>query len=160
LGPLSFYISRSPSDPAPDKVPEKGGINIEEAHFGVIFNKTIEQLQSGIDYYVTGASVAAAQGGGFDVTLTIPDNDLAVCDTFAIVTSSGAPNYVGEYEGQSAGAGSQVPVHMANNPGPFVGSASVIRRTIKDPLDLRDDGLRTGIAVPGSIQDWQNSLDD
>jgi Ca2+-binding RTX toxin-like protein len=158
LGPLSFYISRSPSDPAPDKVPEKGGINIEEAHFGVIFNKTIEQLQSGIDYNVTAASVAAAQGGGFNVTLTIPNNDLETGDTFAIVAAPAASSYVGEYTVVSVN-GSQVSVHMGSNPGPFAGSGDVIRRTIKDPLDLRDDGLRTGIAVPGSITDWQNSLD-
>jgi len=159
LGPLQFYITKSPSE-TPDAVePPPGTIVVESASFGVIFSKTIEQLQSVIDYSATAATTPVASGDKFSVTLTIKDHDLEEGDSFAIVEANGSPNYVGEYEVDSV-LGNKVTVLMDTNPGPFAGPASIIRRTIKDPLDLRDDGLRTGISIPGSLQDWNDNLDE
>ena len=53
-----------------------------------------------------------------------------------------------------------VTYRVKSDPGPFVGSAQIVRLTIKDPLDLRDGGLEAGIAPPDSINDWRTQLDE
>jgi hypothetical protein len=42
--------------------------------------------------------------------------------------------------------------------GDFVGDAEIVRLTITDPLDLRDEGLESGIAPPESIVVWRDQL--
>jgi len=153
LGPLQFYISKSPTETPDADPPPPGTIVVESASFGVIFSKTIEQLQNDPDYVVTGPTTSVAAGTKWSVTLTIPEHDFEKDDALAIVEAT-SPNYVGEYTVADVD-GDKVTILMD---AALVGSASIIRRTIKDPLDLRDSGLQTGISV-GSIEEWNNSLD-
>ena len=152
LGPLQFFLSGGPIK----RFEPTTGLTIEEAHLGVRFNTTIEDLQTETDFTTTVAQVEAV-GSVFRVTLTIPDHDLAIGNDFRIRNADNS-NYDGEFK-VFAVNGDQVSYEVANDPGLFIGDAEIIRLTITDPFDLRDAGLESGIAPPDSIFVWRDQLD-
>ena len=152
LGPLQFFVSGGPIK----RFEPTTGLTIEEVHLGVRFNTTIEELQTETDFTTTSAQVVP-DGTEFLVTLTIPDHDLALGDRFRI-KDAGNSFYDGKFEVAAVNA-DEVTYRVANNPGTFVGSANIIRLTITDALDLRDEGLESGIATPGDIFIWRDQLD-
>ena len=156
LGPLQFFVSGGPIK----RFEPTTGLTIEAVRLGVLFNTTIEQLQNETDFTTTAASVAPAPAGhtGFLVTMTIDDHDLAKGDRFR-VKDAGNSNFDGEFVVFDDPVGDQVQYLVETDPGTFVGSANIIRLTIKDPFDLRDEGLKSGITPPDSIQDWRDQLD-
>ena len=54
--------------------------------------------------------------------------------------------------------GDEVIYEVAADPGLWVGDAEILRLTITDPFDLRDEGLESGIAPPESILVWREQL--
>lgn len=157
LGPLQFFLSGGPIK----RFEPTTGLTIEEAHLGVRFNTTIEDLQTETDFMATAASVEQIETapGVFvsRVTLTIAGNDLAIGNDFRIRNADNS-NYDGEFK-VFAVNGDQVTYEVSNDPGLFIGDAEIIRLTITDPFDLRDAGLESGIAPPDDIFVWRAQLD-
>jgi len=152
LGPLQIFVSGGPIR----RFEPTTGLTLEEVHLGVRFNTTIEDLQTETDFQATGATVTP-DSTGYLVTLTIPDHDLAIGDDFRIREADN-DNYNRDFTVFTVN-GDQVSYWVEYNPGAFVGSAQIIRLTIKDPFDLRDEGLQSGIAPPANIEDWRAQLD-
>ena len=152
LGPLQFFIFGGPIR----RFEPTTGLTIEELRFGVSFNTTIEGLQTETDFQATGATVTP-DSTGYLVTLTIPDHDLEVGDDFRII-NAGSKDYNGDFTVLTFN-GDQVTYRLKYDPGEFVGSAQIIRLTIKDPFDLLDEGLQSGIGPPDDIEDWRKQLD-
>ena len=152
LGPLQFFISGGPIK----RFEPTTGLTIEEAHLGVRFNSTIEDLQTETDFEATAATVQPI-GSTSRITMTIAGHDLAIGDEFRI-RNAGNNAYNGEFT-VFAVNGDQVTYEVAGNPGLFVGDAEVVRLTITDPFDLRDEGLESGIAPPDDIFVWRDQLD-
>ena len=155
LGPLQFFISGGPIK----RFEPTTGLTIEEAHLGVRFNTTIEELQTETDFVVAQQSVQveAAPAGGFLVTLTIEGHDFEVGNELRVKDADNS-TFDGIFDVLTVN-GDQVTYRMEADPGLFVGSANIIRLTITDPLDLRDEGLESGIAVPDDIFAWRDQLD-
>lgn len=162
LGPLQFFGSLD----APMMLEPITGLAISSMRVGLRFNTTIEELQTETDFQATEATVTP-DGSEFLVTLTIAgEHDLEgptpggtrPGDDFRI---SGAGNdaYNGKFTVVSA-TENTVTYGMDHNPGLLVGSAEIIRLTIKDPLDLQDEGLNSGTAPPDDILDWRDQLDN
>jgi Ca2+-binding RTX toxin-like protein len=124
----------------------------------VRFNTTIEDLQTETDYFVTGADAQPLGGGpNYRATLTIPDHDLEVGNRFRISNASN-DNFNRDFTVLAVN-GDQVVVDFQGDPGAFVGSGSVTKLTITNPLDLRDEGLEAGISPPEDIFVWRSQLD-
>ncbi len=151
LGPLHFYVSGGPIK----RFEPTTGLTLEEVNLGIRFNTTIEELQTETDFQATAASVQSV-GAGWRVTLTVPEHDLAIGDEFRI-RDAGNAAYNGDFTVFAAN-GDEVILELATNPGLWVGDADIMRLTITDPLDLRDEGLESGIAPPESILVWREQL--
>ena len=104
----------SPDRPSTTRAGAQGHLKVESASFGVIFNKTIEQLQTEIDYYVTAAHVdrtGVPDDAGYPpVTLTIPATTSRPA-TRSRSSRRTIDNYVGEYEVESVN-GNEVTIKM------------------------------------------------
>jgi len=168
LGPLQFFGSVDKSI----MLEPTTGLAISSMRVGVQFNKTIEDLQTETDFQATGATVTK-DGDRFLVTLTIDgEHDLEgptpggtrPGDEFRI---HGAENdaYNSDEENRTftvvSATESTVTYQVDRDPGEFGGDAAdIIRHTIKDPLDLRDEGLNSGVAPPADIYVWREQLDN
>lgn len=151
LGPLQFFVSAKAPTPLE---PAVTGLETSAMRLGVRFNTTIEDLQTETDFMATTGNFNAANSS---VTLAIPDHDLAVDNDFRI-RDAGNSAFDGDFTVLTVN-GDEVTYKVDAHPGGFVGSAEIVRRTITDPLDLRDKGLESGIAPPDSIEDWEDQLD-
>ncbi len=177
LGPLQFFFSYSPEKKVKDPVTgliklesyKFGSLKLEEFGGGIRFNSTIENLQTFDDpsditdvleesgRFLIDANHVEHAPSGAQVTLTIAEHDLAAGDRFRI-QGAGNDQYDGDFTVLTVN-GDQVIYDAGTPPGPFVGAAQVIRLTIKDPLDLRREGLASGIAPPNDIFAWRDQLD-
>ena len=162
LGPLQFFASLD----VPIMLEPITGLAISSMRLGVSFYTTIEGLQTDTDFYATDATVEEAEYPDPDdskhpylykVTLTIPDHDLEVGDDFRILNADNE-NYEGDFTVLTVN-GDQVTYRLKYNPGTFIGTADIIRLTIKDPLDLSDEGLNYGVEPPKDIFEWRQQLD-
>ena len=151
LGPLHFYVSGGPIK----RFEPTTGLTLEEVNLGIRFNTTIEELQTETDFQAIAATVQAV-GAAWRVTLTVPEHDLAIGDEFRI-RDAGNAAYNGDFT-VFAVNGDEVILELVANPGLWVGDAEIMRLTITDPLDLRDEGLESGIAPPESILVWREQL--
>jgi Ca2+-binding RTX toxin-like protein len=163
LGPLQFFGSLD----VPIVLEPITGLAISSMRLGLRFNSTIEDLQTETDFQATGATVTP-DGNDFLVTLTIAgEHDLEgptpggtrPGDDFRIRGATETDPYNGKFTVVSV-TESTVTYRVADNPGLFVGSKQITRLTIKDPLDLRDDGLNSGPAPPDDLLVWRQQLRD
>ena len=151
LGPLHFYVSGGPIK----RFEPTTGLTLEEVNLGIRFNTTIEELQTETDFQATAATVEQV-GDVWRVTLTIPDHDLVTGNEFRI-REAGNANYNGDFT-VFAVNGDEVIFELAADPGSLPGDAEILRLTITDPFDLRDEGLESGVAPPESILVWREQL--
>ena len=151
LGPLQFFVS---AEVPIILEPVFTGLAISEMRLGVRFNTTIEDLQTETDFTAIAGAFKTADSR---VTLTIPNHDLAVGNDFRIRNAANEA-FEGNFTVLSVN-GDEVTYEVDANPGSFIGDVEIVRLTITDPLDLRDTGLRAGIAPPESILDWKDQLD-
>ncbi|MDH3274822.1 MAG: hypothetical protein OEM99_09825, partial [Gammaproteobacteria bacterium] len=152
-GPLQFFIAGG----GLKRFEFNSGLTLEEVRLGVRFFTNIEGLQTETDF------TAKAQVGVYDtatrqITLTIPGHDLEIDDEFRI-RKAAEENFNGDFTVVNVN-GDDVTYISTFDPGLFSGEAEVIRLTIKDPLDLNDNGLESGIAPPDSILVWKEQLDN
>jgi hypothetical protein len=146
-------------------------IKLEEFRGGILFNQSIEKLQTFDDpvditdvleesgrFLIKDVGSANAVTSETLVTLTIAGHDLVADNRFRIKDAvNGA--FDGDFTVLTVN-GDQVTYAVDQDPGPFLGSAQVIRLSITNPLDLRRDGLASGVAPPDSIFAWEEQLDE
>ncbi|MEH6608559.1 MAG: matrixin family metalloprotease [Halioglobus sp.] len=155
-GPLQAYIGGE--NTLPDI--QGQGYVISGLNVGVRFSTSIEGLQTGTDYTVAAVNVSvAADPAGDQVTLTLADHDFDPGDEFRLTHENpGFTDYNGVYEVASVD-GDDVTYTAISGLGAFSGNAAIVRLTIKNPFDLRDPGLATGILPPSDVDDWKTQLD-
>jgi Ca2+-binding RTX toxin-like protein len=149
-GPLQFFIEGG----GLKRWEFQSGLTLEQIRLGVRFNTNIQDLQIEPDYQATAGTWDSTRN---EVTLTIPDHQLAVGNELRI-TDAANSNYNGDFTVLAVN-GDDVTFGMPFDPGAFAGSANVIKLTITDALDLDDEGLSSGIAPPDSILAWRDQLD-
>jgi len=164
LGPLQFFASLD----VPITLEPVSGLAISSMRLGARFYTTIEELQTDTDFYTEGEAEVEDDGGysypgdaeeySYRVTLTIPGHDLEVGDEFRVLGPEGA-DYIGDFKVRTVN-GNQIQItYLTNaNPGYIPSGTAIIRLTIKDPLDLLDDGLQS-IDPPEDMLAWIAQLD-
>jgi Ca2+-binding RTX toxin-like protein len=161
-GPLQFYMSGGQIR----RFEPTTGLTLEEVNLGARFYTTIEGLQIETDFQAIGATTPIYEECIdpddlehpylYKVTLTIPDHDLNIGDDFRILNADN-DKYDGHFTVLTFN-GYDVTFRLKYDPGGFVGDADIIRLTIKDPLDLLDEGLQS-IAPPDDMDDWWIQLE-